>query len=69
MLEDAALMSEKQEWKKGSAAAPKCEECGQELKGKTVEERQLQTEGEEMIVLKRQYGVCPKCGQGFFPPG
>lgn len=69
MLEDAALMSERREWKDGAAGAPRCPECGRELKGRTREERQLQTEGEESIRLERQYGVCPPCGQGFFPPG
>lgn len=69
MLEDAALLSERQEWKDGAAGAPTCPECGRKLKGRTHEERLLQTEGEESIRLERQYGVCPHCGQGFFPPG
>ena len=69
MLEDTALMSEKREWEEGAGQAPICPQCKQKLKGKTKEERQLQTEGEEIIRLEREYGVCPQCGQGFFPPG
>jgi ribosomal protein S27AE len=68
MLEDTALLSEKREWDEGEAGEPTCPECGLALKGRTREERQLQTQGEEIIRLERQYGVCPKCGQGFFPP-
>lgn len=68
MLEGAALLSERREWSEGAEGAPTCPECGQALKGRSREERQLQTEGEEIIRLERQYGVCPKCGQGFFPP-
>ena len=68
MLEDAALLSERREWIEGAAGVPTCPECGLALKGRTREERQLQTHGEELIRLERQYGVCPQCGQGFFPP-
>jgi len=32
-------------------------------------ERSLQTNGGESVELERQYGLCPQCGQGFFPPG
>jgi uncharacterized protein (UPF0212 family) len=69
MLEDAALLSEKREWVEGEAGVPTCPECGLGLKGRTRDERQLQTHGEEVIRLERQYGLCPECGQGFFPPG
>jgi uncharacterized protein (UPF0212 family) len=69
MLEDAAMLSEKQEWVKGNDGTPHCPECGVALKGRSIEERQLQTHGEQTIRIERQYGVCPKCGQGFFPPG
>lgn len=69
MLEDAALLSEKREWVEGQDGVPTCPDCGLALKGRTRDERQLQTQGEEVIRLERQYGVCPQCGQGFFPPG
>lgn len=69
MLEDTAMLSEKREWIEGEAGVPTCPECGLALKGRTRDERQLQTQGEEVIRLERQYGVCPECGQGFFPPG
>lgn len=69
MLEDAAMLSEKREWVEGAEGAPTCPECGQELQGRSRDVRQLQTDGEVLIQLERQYGVCPQCGQGFFPPG
>lgn len=69
MLEDVAMQSEKREWVEGEAGVPTCPECGLALKGRTRDERQLQTHGEEIIRLERQYGVCPQCGGGFFPPG
>ncbi len=68
MLEDTAQQSGQREWQAGADGAPRCPSCGRELQGRAQEERQLQTDGQRVIVLKRQYGVCPQCGQGFFPP-
>ena len=68
MLEDAAQQSEQQRWKEGEGA-PTCPECGKGLKRRGQGRRQLQTNGQELIELEREYGVCPECGQGFFPPG
>lgn len=69
ILGDSALLSEKREWVEGAEGGPTCPACGLALKGRSREERQLQMHGEELIRLKRQYGVCPHCWQGFFPPG
>ena len=68
MLEEAALLSEAREWEE-KEGAPTCPDCGEVLEGRTKGERKLQTHGGQEIRLERQYGVCPKCGQGFFPPG
>lgn len=68
MLEDAALLSEAREWE-AKAGAPHCPDCGVELEGGTQGERSLQTQGGQTVRLERQYGICPQCGQGFFPPG
>ena len=68
ILEDAALLSEAREWEE-KAGGPTCPDCGEILEGKTRGRRKLQTHGGQEIVLERQYGICPKCGQGFFPPG
>jgi hypothetical protein len=69
MLADTARLSERREWVEGTQGEPTCPECGTGLKAGSMEERQLQTHGQEQIQLERQYGVCPQCGQGFFPPG
>ncbi len=69
MLEDSALQSGQRAWEAGAEGAPRCPSCGRELHGGTEEERRLQTDGQGVIRLKRQYGVCPQCGGGFFPPG
>jgi hypothetical protein len=39
------------------------------LEGKGKKKRKLQTRGGQEVELEREYGVCPKCGQGIFPPG
>ena len=71
MLEDAALASAAADWK-GEAAGeqPGCPECGEKLKARGVRAaRHLQTHGGQEITLQREYGVCPKWGAEFFPPG
>jgi predicted RNA-binding Zn-ribbon protein involved in translation (DUF1610 family) len=67
-LEEAALMSPMRDWDK-TGDLPHCPECGEVLEARTMAGRQLQTHGGEKIELERRYGVCPKCGHGFFPSG
>jgi YgiT-type zinc finger domain-containing protein len=69
MLEDAAQASESAEWEKGAEEVPVCPSCGAELEKKGIKKRKLQTVGGQEIELKREYGLCPKCGAGIFPPG
>ena len=47
----------------------KCGSCGEEVKVRGQHERQLLSEYNQTIRLRRSYGVCPGCGVGFFPPG
>jgi YgiT-type zinc finger domain-containing protein len=68
MLGDVAQRSAKAEWKKGPGA-PVCSNCGAVLEAKGKKKRTLQTRGGRGVELEREYGVCPKCGQGLFPPG
>jgi len=68
MLTDAALASASTEW----AANEKpevCPNCGTELVRKGKKKRKLQTHNGQEVELEREYGECPKCGQGIFPPG
>jgi YgiT-type zinc finger domain-containing protein len=68
MLGDAALSSTQTEWNQGSREVL-CPECGQPLEKRGKKKRSLQTRGGQEVELEREYGVCPACGQGIFPPG
>jgi YgiT-type zinc finger domain-containing protein len=68
MLTDAAMSSEQTEWAAGSSEVV-CPECGQPLERKGKKKRRVQTRGGQEVELEREYGVCPGCGQGIFPPG
>ena len=46
-----------------------CPKCGGKLKGQGQQTRSLQSQGGQEVKLSREYGVCPKCEAGFFPPG
>ena len=47
----------------------RCRECGEQMQGAGQHERRLQTSGGQVIKLEREYMSCPRCGNGFFPPG
>lgn len=68
MLADAALSHSHREWEPGSPEVL-CPECGQPLEQRGKKKRRLQTRGGQEVELEREYGVCPGCGQGIFPPG
>lgn len=70
LLQDAALASAAADI--GAAQEeerPVCRKCGVVLEARGVQERQLTTHYNQLVRLKRSYGVCPACGEGFFPPG
>jgi len=70
MLEDAALASAAADWKSAAeATVPRCAECGKALQARGSHLRQVQTHGGQTLSLAREYGVCPVCHTGFFPPG
>ncbi len=68
MLADAAMISAQREWEPESEAV-RCPECGAILERKGKKKRKLLTRGGQEVELEREYGVCPACGQGIFPPG
>ena len=69
MLRDMALASAAATWKAGQGAErPVCPKCGKPLASRGSDERRLQTHGGQEIVLERNYGVCPECRTGLFPP-
>lgn len=68
MLADLAVTSASAEWE-GKDGTPKCPKCGAHLEANGKKKRELQTRGGQGVEIEREYGVCPKCGQGIFPPG
>ena len=67
MISDAAMNNLSAEGQAGENAAD-CPRCGVALTKKGKKKRELQTcEGRE-VELEREYGTCPECGQGIFPP-
>jgi hypothetical protein len=70
MLEDAALASAAADWDATRGDTPPvCPHCGASLKARGGHPRQLQTHGGQSLTLQREYGVCPVCQTGLFPPG
>lgn len=70
MLEDLALASSAADWAATPPAQqPTCPDCGAPLRLRGANTRTLQTHGGEALTLTRQYGSCPACGAGLFPPG
>lgn len=50
-------------------AHPRCRQCGARLEPRGQHPRDLLTHGARALHLEREYGVCPGCGEGLFPPG
>lgn len=49
---------------------PRCATCGTALAARGRQERQVLTARQPTpLRLRRDYGVCPTCGVGVFPPG
>lgn len=70
LIQELVPMGEAAEWSQEPAQQrPRCERCGEVLVARGKQARYLQTNGGEAIKLERQYGTCPQCGQGLFPPG
>jgi YgiT-type zinc finger domain-containing protein len=70
MLQDAALASAAADIQAAQAEErPVCPKCGRVLEARGTQERQVTTHHNQGVVLERSYGVCPTCGEGFFPPG
>lgn len=70
MLSDLAQQSPKREWSEQEPEKrPQCPHCGAVLQARGQHERSLRTQGGKEVKLSRQYGTCPQCGSGLFPPG
>ena len=53
---------------KGEASAV-CPVCGEQMQKGGRRKRKLKSYGGEALELEREYLYCPRCGEGFFPPG
>ena len=70
MLEDSAMASVAADWRgAGEGEQARCPKCGRVLQALGEHSRRLQTDAGREVVLKRQYGRCPSCGETFFPSG
>jgi NADH pyrophosphatase NudC (nudix superfamily) len=70
MLEDVALASRAaQVAERPAAERPPCPACGQPLQPRGEHTREVTVQGDQTVQLRRDYGVCPACGTGLFPPG
>jgi hypothetical protein len=49
-------------------ARPTCPQCGTRLTPRGRHQREVLTEGDQAVVLEREYAVCPTCTVGLFPP-
>jgi hypothetical protein len=66
LLEDLALASRATE---AGGAGAACPACGGRLEGRGSHERQVVTQGDRVVRLRRAYATCSACGAGLFPPG
>jgi YgiT-type zinc finger domain-containing protein len=67
MLEDVALASQAADLG-GSEERIVCPQCGRGMHAHGQGERTVTTTGNQELVLRRSYAVCPACGAGLFPP-
>ena len=63
MISDAAISSAQM------SEVAYCPTCGVKLERKGKKKRKLSTRGGQEVGLEREYEVCPRRGQGIFPPG
>jgi hypothetical protein len=69
LIEESALTSQAKEWAgKSVEERPHCPNCAEPLTARGKQVRKLQATGGQEVKLERTYGVCSKCGTGFFPP-
>ena len=69
MLQDLALASAAADIQVAQEEQrPLCPQCGRVLESRGQHRRVLTTQHNQPLELERSYGVCPTCGEDFFPP-
>jgi RNA polymerase subunit RPABC4/transcription elongation factor Spt4 len=70
LIQDTAQESKNRAWSGASVQErPACPVCHSPLQARGKRQRKLQACGGQEITLSREYGTCPNCGTGLFPPG
>ena len=67
LIEDAVQASELADLR-ATAARPACPTCGGRTHADGRAPRELTTEGNQPLRVRRSRARCPACGAGFFPP-
>jgi DNA repair exonuclease SbcCD ATPase subunit len=69
LIQDTAQVSKSRTWSGASAQErPTCPVCGTPLHARGKRARKLQAAGGQEVTLTREYGTCPNCETGLFPP-
>jgi DICT domain-containing protein len=69
LLQETALASPATDWSSAPPAEqPRCPTCQTPLEPRGLHPRTLRSQHDQPVTLTRQYGTCPTCGGGFFPP-
>lgn len=69
LIQGSAQLKETDKWsERGEKERPTCPHCHVPLISRGPRKRNLQGTRGRKIELERNYGTCPKCGAGFFPP-
>jgi len=69
LIQETAQQSTSRTWVGASSQErPTCPICSTPLQARGKRERKLQGAGGQAITLNREYGTCPTCGTGLFPP-
>jgi RNase P subunit RPR2 len=69
MIQDTAQQSPSRQWSGSSPQQrPCCPVCQTPLQSRGKRQRRLQGSGGQEVILSREYGTCPQCGTGLFPP-
>lgn len=70
MIQDMALASETADLRSmAKEERPKCPQCGRPLVANGQQKRELVTDYEQGVELKRSKGYCRHCKLSFFPSG
>jgi len=69
LIQDTAQQSESRDRSGASPQErPRCPVCNTPLQVRGRRPRKLQAAARQEVTLSREYGTCPSCGTGLFPP-